>query len=130
MDVPNSRDHLRGNVVLYGEKVLRIETTLVGFGPYVRATGRVEQLDTHAHRIGRFTHTTFGNVVGAQLAPDLAYIHGAAFVLKSGVACQHAQIRESGETAENLLCDSVREKILLRIAAHVGERENRDDWAG
>ena len=59
-----------------------------------------------------------------QLPRDLRHIDMLAFEREGGVARGDPERRDFGEVRDDVLADAVREVFLLRIATHVGERQN------
>jgi hypothetical protein len=62
----------------------------------------------------------------AQLAPDLLHTDRAPFIGEAGVARDHEQGRIARQGSYDVLGNPVGEKLLLRVAAHIGEGQHRD----
>jgi len=58
--------------------------------------------------------------------PDLLHIDRLAFVGKARIAGDHEQPADARERSDDLLDHAVGEILLLRVAAHVLERQHRD----
>jgi hypothetical protein len=64
--------------------------------------------------------------VDAELARDLLHIDGAAFVDERRVAGDDEQPADAGEPGDQVLGDAVGKVLLLGIAAHIDEWQDRD----
>ena len=66
------------------------------------------------------------DVADAELAADGAHIHRLSLVGEHRVAGDHEEALELGQRGGDVLGDAVAEKLLLRIGAHVVERQHGD----
>src|SRR5713101_3506849 len=90
-------------------------------------TGRcTDQLAGNANFSGCLAHTTFQQIADAELTPDLFDIDGPPFVSKARIAGDDEQQPEPRECRSDVVDYAVREIVLLRIGAQVGEGENGD----
>ena len=92
----------------------------------MRAGGRVDQLSGDPHPPAGFAHRAFEHIAHAKLSPDLLHIDGLALVSETRIAGDDEQPADAGEGGDDVLDHAVDEIFLLRIAAHIGERQHRD----
>src|ERR1700730_12852598 len=118
------RGDRRCYLILDSENVL--ELPIVSFSPDVRLGFAVDELNSDPDAIGRFAYASFNNIVHAQFARDLLRLYGLSLVYENGVARDHKQLTETRQLGNDVLGQAVREKLLLRIAAHVDERQHRN----
>ena len=59
-------------------------------------------------------------------AADLAHVHALAAEREGGVAGDHHELAEARQLGDHVVRDAVAEIDLLRVAAHVLERQHRD----
>src|SRR6516162_1467222 len=85
----------------------------------------LDELCSDANATPGLSHTSFEYVSYAEFASNLLYVHRAALVDEAGIACDHEHPFDARETGDDFLNDTVAEVLLLRIAAHVVERERR-----
>jgi hypothetical protein len=86
----------------------------------------INELDRHPHLITGLANRAFDDVFRAEFGRDLLHVDGAALVNKGRVARddgEHAPVRQSGD---DILSQSIDEIILLAVARHVDEWEDRD----
>src|ERR1700733_10658444 len=112
----------RCNLVLNSENVLKL--SIVSFSPDVRFGLAVDKLNSDPDAIGRFAYASFHNVVDAEFPRNLLRLNRLALVYENGVARDHEQLTETRQFGNDVLSQAVREKLLLRIATHVGERQH------
>jgi hypothetical protein len=98
----------------------------VAFGPDVRLGQAVDELDSHAYTVGRFADAAFDHVVDAEFLGDAARRHRLAFVDEDGVARDDEQVLEACDFGDDVFGQSVGEEFLVRVSAHVDERQHRD----
>ena len=111
-----------------GPQVLKniAEVTFKSIGPKVHPGRSINQLADDADFSRRLAHTAFKHVADAEFAPDLLDIDGLAFVGKGGVSRDDEQRFGPRQPGNDVLDHAVGEIFLLRIAAHVLERQHRD----
>ena len=114
----------RGDLVLDGEDVL--ELAIVAFCPDMRLGLAVDELNSDPDPIARLADASFGDVVDPELARDLLGLDGLALVDEHRVAGDHQQFAETRQFGDDVLGEPVDEKLLLRVAAHIVERQNGD----
>ena len=114
----------RRDFVLDGENIL--ELAIVALGPEVGLGFAVDQLDRHSDAIRGFAHAALNDVVHAEFPRDLLGFHRLALVNKNRVARDHQQLAEARQFGDDVLGQPVGEKLLLRIAAHIDERQHGD----
>src|SRR6202012_5688566 len=115
-------DHAFGDAVLQVEDVA--EPAIEAVGPQMPAGVRIDQLSGDAQALAAAADAAFEHIGDAKLAPDLADIYGPVLVEEGGVAGDDEQPAAAGQRGDDVLRHAVGEKILLGIAAHVGEGEN------
>ena len=86
----------------------------------------VDKLNSDSDPIPRLANAPFGDVVHPELARDLLGLDGLALVHEHGVAGDHEQLAEARHFGDDVLSEPVDEKLLLRVAAHIVERQNGD----
>jgi hypothetical protein len=117
-------DHACGNLVLQVEDVSESAVEVVG--PQVGAGRGVQELGGDAYPLGGLAHAAFHHVAHAQLAAHLLHISGPALVREARIAGDHEQPAHVAQRGDDVLDDAVREVFLLRVVAHVLERQHRD----
>jgi hypothetical protein len=119
-------DRLR-DFVLQRENV--VEVAVVALGPDVAASRAIDKLSSDPDTAARFAHAAFEQVAHLELPRDLRRIDVLALEREGGVARGDPERRDLGKVGDDVLADAVGEVLLLRIAAHVGEREDADRHA-
>jgi hypothetical protein len=77
-------------------------------------------------RVPRLAPRAFEDIAHTQLTPDLLHVDQLAFVSKTRIAGDHEEPADSRERGDDFLDHAVGEILLLRVAAHIGERQHRD----
>jgi hypothetical protein len=95
--------------------------------PEIRSRRCVDQLTANAQAVARLAHASLEDIAHPQFAPDLLYVHGAAFVGKARIARDHEQVPEAPQGLDDVFHDAVREVFLIGVIAHVleGQHGNR-----
>jgi hypothetical protein len=114
----------RGDLVLDGEYVF--ELSVVALGPDMGFSLAVDELHGHSDPVHRLAHASLDDVVDPEFASDLLRLDWLSLVDEHGVARDHQKLTEAGQLGDDVLGESIGEKLLLRVAAHVHERQNRD----
>ena len=117
-------DGLR-DVVLDGEDV--VERAVVALRPDLRVGGRLEQLRRDPHAIAGLAHAALEDVRDLEGPRDLGRRDRLALVREGGVARSDRKRRHPTEVRDDVLGHAVAEVLLLRVSAHVDERQ--DDHA-
>ncbi len=117
-------DDLVGDLVLQVENVF--QRAVVAVGPQMRPGRGLDQLRRDAHPVARLAHASFQDIAHAELTPDLSHIDGSALVGEARIARDHEQPFDPRQAGDDVLDHAVGEILLLRIAAHVLERQDRD----
>src|SRR5262249_45359553 len=102
------------------------ERAVEAVGPEMRTGCRVDQLPSDAHPLASLAHRAFEHVADAELTPDLLHIDRLALVGKGRIAGDDKEPTDARERGDDLLDHAVREIFLLRVATHIGERQDRD----
>jgi hypothetical protein len=118
------RDDSVGDLVLDGEDVVQL--AVVGFRPQVAILHRVDQLGSDAHPVAGLAHAALEDVVDLQLARDHRRAQLPALVGERRSARRHADVVHLDQHVEQFLGDTVREVLVVRVRAHVDERQHRD----
>src|SRR5262249_54341391 len=87
---------------------------------------RLNQLRGNAHATASLAHRAFEHIAHAQLAADLLHINGLALVGEARIARDDEEPADAAERGDDLLDHAVSEILLLRVAAHIGERQHRN----
>jgi len=103
-----------------------LELAIVALGPTVGAIYSIEELCRNADAIAIAANTTLEHVADTQLVGHLANIGRLAFVPKGRVAGDDKQRGEPRQLGDDVFGDAITEVFLARIAAHVGERQDRN----
>ena len=112
------------HIVLNGENVG--ELAVEPFRPQVPAGGRVDELGRDPHPIARFAHAAFEDVTHAEALTDLGDMDVLALEGERRISRDDEQRRELRERGDDVFRDAVGEIFLLGVAAHIGERQNRN----
>jgi hypothetical protein len=83
-----------------------------------------EQLRRDAQARSRLTNAALQYVTHAQLASDLTNVDRFALVGEARIASDHEQPPDTRQPGDDVLDNPVDKIFLLRIAAHVLERQN------
>src|SRR5258706_1153361 len=118
------RDDRAGHLVLDGEDIL--ELAVIAFGPNVPVGFRIDQLHGDADSITHLPHAPLEDVIDAEFARDLLHFYRLTLVYEGRVTRDNEQVMETGQLRYDVLCEAVREEFLLRIAAHVNQRQHGD----
>ena len=113
-----------GNLVLNGEDVG--EVSVIALGPDVRSGSCINQLCRDANPVRRFPHAAFQHITYPQLAAHLLYVDGAPLVSEAGVPSDDKEPPHSRQCRDDVIHNPVREILLLGVAAHVLERQDRN----
>ena len=117
-------DDARRHLVLQIEDVLELAVEAVR--PEMRAGCGIDELPGDAHPVCRLAHAAFEHVAHPELAADLLHVHGPALVGEARIAGDHEQPAHARQRGDDLFHHAVGEILLLRVAAHVLERQDRD----
>src|SRR6516162_7632140 len=89
------------------------------------AAGCIDQLRSDPHATARLAHRTFQYIAHAQFAADLLHVDGLALVGKARIPGDDKEPADAGERGDDFLDHAVGEILLLGVAGHVLERQNR-----
>ena len=95
-------------------------------GPQVAARGAVNQLRGDPHTVGDLAHAAFDRISHPQFLAHLLHSYCPALVGEAGVASDDHQLRQLGKRRNDVLGHTVGEVLLLRVAGHVDERQDRE----
>src|SRR5439155_7958543 len=102
------------------------ETTIEPVGPKMCPGGGIDELSRDAHSVYRFANAAFQHIAHPKLTPDLLHIDGAPLVCEARIAGDDEQRLETRQRRDDVIDHSIREVVLFRITAHVGEWQNSD----
>src|SRR5580704_11155521 len=94
----------------------------------MRAVRRIDQLRGDTDTATRFAHRAFEHIADAQFMTDPLNVGGLALVDKARIARDDKQPAYAGKRSDDLFDHAVGEIFLLRVAAHILERQNRNRW--
>ena len=92
----------------------------------MRAARDIDQLAGYPDLSSRLADAAFEHITNAQLLADLLDVDRFALKGEARVARDDEQRLEARQSSDDVLDDSVREIFLLRIAAHVLKRQDRE----
>ena len=101
-------------------------SAVVSLGPDVPARRRLDELGCDSHAIARFAHAALDHVADPQLTPICLISTALPLNLKAEFRAMTKQLAESRQLGNDILRDAVAEILLFRIAAHVGEGQDRN----
>jgi len=93
-------------------------------GPDVLVALSLDQLCGNPYPIACLPHAAFEHIAHPEIASDLFHVDRTAFVSEARIACDHEQRGIARERGGDVLGYAIGEKLLLGVAAHVGEREH------
>ena len=117
-------DDALGDLILKLENV--VQRAVEAVGPEMRAGFGFDQLRGDAQPGARLAHAALQHVAHAEFAPDLPDVDRLALVGEARIARDHEQPLDARQAGDDVLDHPVDEIFLLRIAAHVLERQHRD----
>src|SRR6516162_3303935 len=92
----------------------------------MRACRSIDQLPGYPHPIPRPPHAALKQVAHTEFAAYLLYIDAAALIGKCGRSSDHEKPMKSAERRSDFLYHSICKVLLVRIAAHILERQDSD----
>src|SRR6516164_9324816 len=113
-----------GDLVLQFEQVGQIAVASLGHD--VMAGIGLDQLRRDPYPTARFAHATLDDVAHPQFLSDLPNVNGPALVGEGRGARDYREGAPACEQRDDVLGDTVGKEFLLRVAAHIGERQHRD----
>ena len=87
---------------------------------------RLDQLGRDAHPVARAPRAALEHVAHAELAPDLLHRHGAPLVGEARIAGDDEEPAILRQRRDQVLAEPIGEVFLIRVLAHVGERQHGD----
>ena len=119
-------DNVAGDLILHGEDVAQL--AVVPLGPDMLASRGVDELTGDTNSPAGSPDAALEDVTDAEFLGDPADVHGSSLVGEGRVARDDEEPAQAGQCRDDVLGDPVREVVLLRIATHVGERQDGDRW--
>jgi hypothetical protein len=92
----------------------------------VLASLGLDQLRSDTDAVAGFAQAAFEHIAHTQLTADLLHIDRLAFVGEARITGDDEQRRIARQCGDHVLGDAVSEVFLLRVAAHILERQHRD----
>src|SRR5438105_7664546 len=89
----------------------------------------LDQLTSYTHARPGLANTAFEDKSHAKFLANLLHLYRFTFVGECSVTRDHEQPGNVGQICDNVLGDPIAEVLLLRVAAHVVERQNGDGRA-
>src|SRR6476620_6935221 len=86
----------------------------------------VDQLPGDAHAIAALAYRPFEHVAHTERSRHVLHIYGLALVSEGRITRDHEQPTDAAQFGDDVLDDAVGKVFLLRIAAHVLERQHGD----
>src|SRR5262245_59296164 len=84
----------------------------------------IDELSIDANLVAACLLAPLQRIAHPELSSDLLYVNGLALVGECRAACDHEAVANTGEAAGQLLRDDVRQVILRRVAAQIGEGQH------
>src|SRR5271165_4471229 len=113
-----------GDLVLQRKQVARVAVEAPG--QHMRAGLGIDQVRVDADLVARPSNASFQHVAHTKLAPDLLHIDAVALVREARIAGDYEQPADARQRGDDFLDHAVGEIFLVRIAAHILERQYRD----
>ena len=88
------------------------------------AVRNVDELRGHAQPVVRFAHAAFEHCVYLQLASDFADVLVLSLECKRGRSRRYPKRFDLRQRIDDFFSNTIAEKFVLRIVAHVHEREH------
>ena len=88
--------------------------------------GRIDQLRGDPHPIARLADAPLEHVANAERLADFLHMDVLALEGERGIAGDDEELRQFRQGRDDVLGDAVGEIVLLRIAAHILEGQDRD----
>src|SRR6266404_5281497 len=88
----------------------------------------VDKLTGNAHTRAGFSNASFQDKADPELLSYLLNLHRFTLVSKRGIAGDDEEPGHLRQIGDDVLGDAITEIFLLRVAAHIVERENRNRW--
>ncbi len=121
-------DDVAGDLVLDLENVL--ELAVVALRPEVVAVGHANQLGGDPQPAARLAHAALENRGDLELPADLADVLALALEREGrGAGCDPERL-DLGQGVDDVFRDTVAEILVLRVIAHIDERQHRDGLGG
>ena len=119
-------DNRAHHLVLEGKDILKV--SVVVLGPEVRTRIGFDQLGRYSDAVAGAPHAALQNIAHTQFATNPAYIDRLALVLEAGVAGDDEELREPRQFGDDVFDDAVDQIFLLRVRAHIVERQHGNRW--
>ena len=118
------RNDVVGNGVLNREHVG--DRAIVAIGPEMPTGRGIDELRIDPHLPPRPAHAALENVLHTELATDLLDVDGSTLVREARVAGDHEETRDLRQIRNQVFGHAVNEVFLLRVVAHIRERQDHE----
>lgn len=115
-----------GDFILYGEDVS--EFPVVTLRPEMASISAIDKLPGHTHARTGLSNAALEQKGDAEFLGYLLYLHGPALVSERRVAGHNMKVRNLRQVSDDVFGDAVGKILLLRVATHVAERQDRDRY--
>src|SRR5258708_5117619 len=92
----------------------------------MRTRSSIDQLASYADAVAGFAYASFQNVADAQISGHLLDVDRFSLEREAGVSCDDKKLLVTRERRDDFLHHPVREVFLLRVTAHILERQHGD----
>ena len=117
-------DDFLGDLVLEFEDVRQV--AIITVGPDVVVRRGVDELGGDAHAVAALADAALQDVAHAKLASDAFDVDGLALVIERRIPRDDEEPAKLRQTRDDVLGNTVGEVFLLRVAAHIDERQDGD----
>ena len=122
-------DDAGDDLVLHGEDIGQIAVEALG-PEMAAALARIDQLGVDADAGGGAARAALEDIAHAEIAGDLADIHGLVLEREAGVAGDDEEAGRLRELGDEILGQAVGEELLLGVGAEIREGEHGDRGLG
>src|SRR5262249_38560382 len=124
LDHPND---VRGYLVLQSKDAIG-QLTIKRVGPKMIAGDGINELCCNTYPAARLADRAFEHITHAKLPPDLLNVDRTTLISEARCPGGHEQAGITAQRCNDVFGNAFSKVILVRIAAHIGEREHRDRW--
>ena len=111
-----------GDFVLNGENIFQL--AVVALGPDMVARQTVNQLRRDTNALAGLANTAFEHIGHAQCPGNFADVGRLPLIREAGIAGDYEEPSYSRQRGDQILGDPVGKILLVRVAGHVGKRQN------
>ena len=121
LDLERGR-HRERDLVLHGEDVINLAVKPVR--PHVAARLGIGELHGNSDPVGRLAQAPGHDVPGAKFLTDLLHRGRPSLEGEGRATWRHREMADLGEAGDEVFGDAIGQKILIRVRAHILERQN------